>query len=138
MRRSSSTLLFWQAMAAPSRRRYGGSLKVRCQTETKKEESAPFPNFKGPGSELIADDKRRLDLLKPLVNKDGRIIFNSCNEDRGTDPAKLKAHIADMRKKMQMMADYTGREIWAYPQETHGMMIPRGEGSSTWLKVKPK
>jgi hypothetical protein len=105
---------------------------------TKKEESDPFPDFKGPGSELSAKDKMRLDLLKPLVNKDGRIIFNSCNEERGTDPIKLKAHTDEMRRRMQMIADHTGREIWAYPQETHGMMIPRGMGDSTWLKVKPK
>ena len=54
------------------------------------------------------------------------------------NPKKLQAHTDQMRKKMQMIADYTGREVWAYPQETHGMMIPRGSGSSTWLKVKPK
>jgi hypothetical protein len=64
--------------------------------------------------------------------------FNSCNEDKITDPEKLKAHTDQMRKRMQLMADYTGREIWAYPEETRGMMIPKGEGASTWLKVKPK
>ena len=102
------------------------------------EKYVPFPDYQGPGSELSDKDKKRLDLLKPLVNKDGRIIFNSCNEERVTDPSKLKAHTDEMRKKMQMMADYTGREVWAYPQETHGMMIPAGYGDSAWLKIKPK